>query len=263
MYGLFLVGTIVNVSMADEELITLIGYVFNLLILSFTVVVVKKHRRSIENYYSDLELKTLDWIWIIVIIFIGFNLLWIVEDVLVIWHKGLQKLFAETSNVLTLFVVYWVGHNGFSQPEIFRNKLSVYNTNIYGNELEDTKKGDDKNIGGRDKWLFIDKIIKEKKLFVNPKLNLRSLSTTLEMNEKEISRLINQETEGNFYYYINQLRVAEFKNLMNSNKKKHFSLLGLAQEAGFNSKTTFYTAFKTFEGITPKQFEKTMKEKFM
>ena len=102
--------------------------------------------------------------------------------------------------------------------------------------------------------------IRKKRLFANSKLNLRMLSQSFNLNEKEVSRLINQHSEGNFYQFINQFRVEEFKALLHSEKARQLSVLGLAEEAGFNSKSTFYTAFKTLEGMTPKQYELSLKK---
>ena len=58
---------------------------------------------------------------------------------------------------------------------------------------------------------------------------------------------------------INNLRVNEFKMLIQSPKANQLSLLGLANEAGFSSKSTFYAAFKKLEGMTPKQYESSLK----
>ena len=102
--------------------------------------------------------------------------------------------------------------------------------------------------------------IKEQELFTNPKLDLRGLSEALDLKEKELSRLINECGKVNFYQFINEFRIQKFKQLIQSSKAHQFTLLGLATEAGFSSKSTFYTAFKKLEGMTPKQYEKSIKK---
>ncbi|MDB2526762.1 helix-turn-helix domain-containing protein, partial [Mariniblastus sp.] len=64
----------------------------------------------------------------------------------------------------------------------------------------------------------------------------------------------------NFYQFINEFRIKKFKRLMETSKVQQFTLLGLAIESGFHSKSTFYAAFKKFEGMTPKQYEKSIKK---
>jgi AraC-like DNA-binding protein len=60
----------------------------------------------------------------------------------------------------------------------------------------------------------------------------------------------------NFYDYINSFRVQKAKELLKSPKYKDQTILSLAFEAGFNSKTTFNTVFKKATGLTPSQFAK-------
>ena len=72
--------------------------------------------------------------------------------------------------------------------------------------------------------------------------------------------MINTHTQNNFYHFTNQFRVEEFKKLLLSTKAKQLSLLGLAEEAGFYSKSIFYTVFKDAEGITPKQYQNQLKK---
>ena len=78
----------------------------------------------------------------------------------------------------------------------------------------------------------------------------------LELKEKELSRLINIHEKMNFYQFINEFRIEKFKKLIQSPDSQKYSIMGLAKKAGFNSKSTFYTAFKSIEGTTPSQYQK-------
>ena len=98
--------------------------------------------------------------------------------------------------------------------------------------------------------------IQKRELFINPKINLRLLSEELELKEKELSRLINIHEKMNFYQFINEFRIEKFKKLIQSPDSQKYSIMGLAKKAGFNSKSTFYTAFKSIEGTTPSQYQK-------
>lgn len=259
-FMLFLPGLLVNLAIYFEDeniLFGILEYLFNLTILFSILSILNYHKKRIGSFYSDLENKTLQWIRLIVYIFIGFHALWIAEDIIGIRNESLTEYFVSVSTIATFFMILWIGRNGFSQQEIFKQKLFV----------TPSKKGkktinplDEKIISEgheKDKETFdrICQTIVNEKLFTDPKLNLRTLSMALELNEKELSRLINQQSNSNFYRFINQFRVDNFKNLLCSGKARQLSILGLAEEAGFNSKSTFYTAFKTLEGITPKQYE--------
>jgi len=92
--------------------------------------------------------------------------------------------------------------------------------------------------------------------YLEPKLSLRNLSESLDITPQRLSALINNGHQKNFFDFINAHRVEEFKRLVDDPQNSHKTLLGLAFEAGFNSKTTFNTAFKKITGTTPKTFLK-------
>jgi AraC-like DNA-binding protein len=258
---LFIPGFIINIFNylyldVDIELLGFFDYIFNIFLLVFILKTIKKHKDDVSNYYSDLENKTLSWIKTIVFIFLGFHALWIIEDIVSFKNEDIIEYFAVLSTILTFFMVYWIGYNGFSQSEIFKNKLFI------ATEKEETiiNKTDVLCEESKKAFLILKVRIETEKLFTNRELNLRNLSIILEVKEKELSKLINEHSKTNFYQFINGFRVSEFKKLVASPKAKQLSLLGLAEEAGFSSKSTFYTAFKTIEGITPKQYELSLKE---
>ncbi|KAJ1464027.1 hypothetical protein T484DRAFT_1758400, partial [Baffinella frigidus] len=142
-----------------------------------------------------------------------------------------------------------------TQPEIFNQTL--YKENITSEIIEGININPKENSEINEKdFLEFTKIKEEiisKKLHTNPNLNLRILAINLDIKEKELSRIINTETS--FYQLINSFRVAEFKKLIQSPKATQLSLLGLANDAGFSSKSTFYSTFKKLEDdsvINPK-----------
>lgn len=67
----------------------------------------------------------------------------------------------------------------------------------------------------------------------------------------ELSALINEGFGENFAQFVNRHRVEESKTLLLSEKCAHLSMVGIAFEAGFNSKTAFNTAFKKLVGVSP------------
>ena len=105
---------------------------------------------------------------------------------------------------------------------------------------------------------FLSKLtqfVKEESPFLNPALTLRSLAGQLEIHPNQLSWLINEKLGKNFNEYINQLRVERFKLLVADTSNSHISLIGLAYESGFNSKTVFNTTFKKLTGMTPKAYQ--------
>jgi len=100
----------------------------------------------------------------------------------------------------------------------------------------------------------IEQLVIEQKLYLEPELSLSALATKLKTNTSVLSAAINQNFGKNFNDFVNAYRVEEVKRLLKDPSNTHLSLLGVALECGFNSKSTFNRAFKKFTGQSPKEF---------
>lgn len=93
--------------------------------------------------------------------------------------------------------------------------------------------------------------IKERKYYKNPNLNIRTLSNELQMPYNELSIRINQEYKQNFNEFINSFRIQEVVDALQTQQHQSYTIMGLAQKAGFKSASAFYAAFKKEKGTTP------------
>src|SRR6185295_11725408 len=98
------------------------------------------------------------------------------------------------------------------------------------------------------------------KPYKNGDLTLQKLADTLSIPAAHLSQIINERLEQNFFDFINNYRVKEVQRLFEDPTKKHYSLLAIAEEVGFNSKSTFNSAFKKFANMTPSEFRKANSE---
>ena len=98
------------------------------------------------------------------------------------------------------------------------------------------------------------RLMQTEKPYLEPKLSLAQLAERLGVLPNHLSQIINQYEEKNFYDFVNSYRVEEFIDLAKKDTDKSFNLLGLAFEAGFNSKSSFNQVFKKFKGKTPSEF---------
>jgi AraC-like DNA-binding protein len=105
----------------------------------------------------------------------------------------------------------------------------------------------------------LKKRVEEEKLFLDAELSLDMLADHLQIHPNYLSQYINEELSLTFYDYINAKRVEEFKRISHLPEKQHFSLLGLALECGFNSKSSFNRNFKKFVGLTPSEYLNSVK----
>lgn len=97
-------------------------------------------------------------------------------------------------------------------------------------------------------------LMEENKLFENPSLTLSEVAKYLDTNSKQVSQVINQGFQLNFNDFINEYRTKAVIEQLKAGAHQQKSLLGIALECGFNSKSTFNRAFKKVTDRTPKRF---------
>ncbi|MDT0607071.1 helix-turn-helix domain-containing protein [Croceitalea rosinachiae] len=102
----------------------------------------------------------------------------------------------------------------------------------------------------------LDQVLSREEAFLRADLSLRSLAEELVIHPNRLSKFINDYLQTNFTEMVNGKRLEHFQKIAVSPKNNHLTLLGLAYESGFNSKTVFNTYFKKMTGMTPKQWIK-------
>ncbi|WP_375561550.1 helix-turn-helix domain-containing protein [Bernardetia sp. OM2101] len=98
----------------------------------------------------------------------------------------------------------------------------------------------------------LEKGMQEEKWFQNPSLSLRELAESVNISSNKLSWLLNEQIGQNFNEYINSFRVENFKENALNPANSHLTLLALAYESGFSSKSVFNAYFKKNQGMTPK-----------
>lgn len=94
----------------------------------------------------------------------------------------------------------------------------------------------------------------EKRLYLRKNLKVSELSVELGFSEKQLSRAVNRFSEGNFNQLINKHRVEAAKSMMASGKFRHYTIEAIADECGFANKVSFYNAFRSIEGMAPREY---------
>ena len=100
----------------------------------------------------------------------------------------------------------------------------------------------------------IDAYVFTKQKFLDPYLSLDSLSKELEMSTSNLSKIMNSFAGSNFSDYINKYRIEQAKKLLYDSDFSRYTIVAIGLECGFNSKSTFYAAFKKFTNKTPNAF---------
>ncbi len=100
-------------------------------------------------------------------------------------------------------------------------------------------------------------LIAEKELFLNPNLTLEETAKALKVSKHLLSQYINEKLKKSFSSLINEYRIEKAKKLLQS--ENNYTIESLGYDSGFNSKSTFFTAFKKNTGKTPAEYQKSSK----
>lgn len=224
-------------------------------ILSFRAL--KKYKKRVMDNLSYIEKINLQWLHRLII---GLSFIWVLVS------------FADDEVIflsLILFVLY-IGYYGIKQVGVFSNQQPLESSGLLESK-EETKiltvplnniKYENSSLSENqlhDIHKRLLHLIKEKKLYQIPELNLAMVSEELGVHPNTLSQVINTVEQKNFFDYINTLRVEEFKERISKPANQKYTLLSLALECGFNSKTSFNRNFKKNTGKSPSEYLKVIK----
>lgn len=114
--------------------------------------------------------------------------------------------------------------------------------------------------GIRERGRRLKRAVNDGRLYEDPELTIGALAEKLGVQPHELSRIINQGLKKNFPEFISELRVAEVARKMKDPAYNRMTLLGIAYDSGFNSKTSFHRIFKELTGKSPATYQKDLKK---
>lgn len=210
----------------------------------------KIHKSKLEHHYSYREGISLKWLRYCIL---SIGLVFLSAIVVVLLRDALDFNFLFNPeyiiySILIAFIFY-IGYFGIRHENIFANQSQE---NKSSNANQKYRKSAMKEEVSQQLYEQLLEVMKQKKPYLQPKLTSAHLAESLKISTNQLSQLINQKAGVNFHDFVNRYRVEEFLQRARSNK--NYSLLALAYESGFNSKSSFNTIFKKQMGSTPSQY---------
>lgn len=241
------------------------GLVYTIYICYLILKRIRIHQVEVAAQYSTLHHKTLHWSKWFVFASIVFHIL-LLQNYFID-----NKAFYIFTSILNVILIYWVSFKGITQQNVTalvwleRNNKSKHPSDVHIPFVETEKESLDITSKPHQILLSaqeakeiletVDEYIKNSECFINEKLTIIDVAEATNIHPKRISHSINSDQKVNFNHYINAHRVAYAKKLLKSDTTKHLSIEGIGLESGFHSKTTFYSAFRRIEGMTPAQYK--------
>ncbi|REC45462.1 helix-turn-helix domain-containing protein [Chryseobacterium pennipullorum] len=197
-----------------------------------------------ENYSSNHQL-TYKWLLQTTILFLIGNFFVLLRD-FVEQNDAVFMYLYTFSSLFVLFVICWFVLNALYRP----NLLAGIDKDLVPVLPADGPKEKPQEL----KTLM--HFMETTKPYLDDKLTLQKLAEQTLLPEKQLSQLINQQTGKHFFDFINEFRINDAKILLRS--QPQLTVLEILYEVGFNSKSSFYTAFKKETGVTPTDYRKSI-----
>jgi AraC-like DNA-binding protein len=191
------------------------------------------------------------------------------SGIILMWVTGLVFNFNKVMNpVLYIyypmrlscsFLLYWIGYQGFFNHRIMMQRIQLRKDIVAENQSNLTilkeKKIVETNIK-TDDFIILKNHIENNNRYLDAEFTMAMLASECKMSTTKVSTIINNHSGFNFSDYINQLRVEKSKTILIEPKYQDYNIEAIGFECGFNSKSTFYLAFKKFTTLTPTEFKK-------
>lgn len=211
-----------------------------------------KYDERIKGYYSNIDRRDISWIKNLMIGAIVVGLL----DLSTTLYEAMFGILEWETGILTalslVVLVMYLAYNGITQSQIL---IPSFELGRHPKDVEATS-GNKSSVVQDDSLLArLNFALEKDKLYKDPEMTLSKLAGHVASSEKKVSATLNQNMKTSFYDLINRYRVEEVKQMMASDEFDHYTLLGIAFEAGFKSKTSFYRVFKKHTGMTPAQYK--------
>lgn len=234
---------------------SIFSYIQNTLYLAFTLQLFYNYRKKINEYFSNTFKLELNWIRNFLLLYIALFLYDLIQTITGTMFIDLDYKQQWWMTLFTGLIIIYVGIKGFFTDTTKLKKLDFsFSPNRAAIPERDTISK--KKIATED-IQKIKGLMEHEKPYLNPELNLSDLANLANLTRAQLSEIINSGFNQNFNDFVNGYRVEAFKDMLQEDKHKQLSILGIAYECGFNSKATFNRVFKKLTNSSPSEFLKT------
>jgi AraC-like DNA-binding protein len=230
--------------------------------LYFSLREIVNYRQAIREQFSAIEHINLSWLTSTIVVFgIAMLLATLNSFIGLTPFKGYHEISLGAIIVALFIFINQVIFKALQQPQVFS-----------GIELTSTEKegAADKNIPVQRKYAtsslstpereahlqHLLHLMSSEKLYLDPELSIEDLANRLSIPVKTLSQVINESLEQSFFDFVNTYRINEAKLLLSNPADKKITVLEVMYKVGFNSKSSFNTAFKKLTQMTPSDFKK-------
>lgn len=232
-------------------------HLFVYVFLSFKALT--KHKKKVKQVFADLAGKDLAWLRYMLAAFVFLSVVSLLLYILALqypqYQDQLSLLNLALLSVFILTISFYAFHqNTLFDYDMYADKPQQLEDLIIKDEGPKYEKSGLKEEEVQEIKQKIQAFIQEKR-YLNPNVTLGSMSENIGVYPHKVSEVLGKHMQTSFYDLINSHRVDDIKNAIHDPAFSHLTILSIAYDFGYNSKSTFNTAFKKFTGTTPSAYK--------
>ena len=225
-----------------------IGLFTGIVLPALAIHKINRYQKFLLDNYSSISGKSLRWLRNLVVTVLAIMIVWLCSHIQFILGYENEATYTFVSLGLILFL-FWMGYFVILQYPLFRpvpyheikmgptplKKLSPKTNEYHQNLIQ---------------------LMEEDAVYMDTELTLSMLAEKLTISPGYLSQIINEKENKNFFEFVNQYRIDAAKRKLMDADYNQYSIMGIALESGFSSKSTFNALFKKYTGQTPSSFKK-------
>lgn len=216
-------------------------------------MLLKKAKKLYLENYAGTSINSYNWLFQFTAVLTILYSFAIIKNILKFSdYQYISEWIKISGLVFQMFIICWYLLKALNNPDLFRNidsKLQLVSDIILEEKnteaLTINKNEQDATL------LKLQQFMLAEKPFLNPSLTIQDISNKIQIPTRELSVLINQQLDQHFYDFVNSYRIEYAMSILKDVTKSKVTILEILYEVGFNSKSSFNTAFKKHTGSTP------------
>lgn len=229
--------------------------------LSYSFVLIFLILRKIKIYEKENSIYAIEKVkaktkWLKDILFLGYVICLFWLGIIVSIGKNFSTDLYYILWICISFLIYWISYTASSNYALLIERKNIRNEILLGNQKTESKQKKHLDDGNTIFSQFESYI---QKSYTNPNLSIDITSKELGISNNYLSQIISQKSIK-FNSYLNSFRIEAAKKMLNDKAFSKYTIVAIGLEAGFNSKASFYRAFKAQTGTTPLEYRKSTEE---
>ena len=246
-------SSFINIAYISLHVQIFLYYIFIFRLLS-------RYRKILLENYASPKLDNYKWLLQFFSILLITELVATIKNIMRFGaYEQLYTIFLVLVNILSTGIIFWLVIKAMKNPELF---VGVTSDTLLANQFieKDRQQAGNGITQGLSAYKVIIKKLEDHMLskapFMDSSLSLYDLAKQIDVPSRELSIAINHVLNKHFFDYVNEYRINKSMEIIKNSDDDKLTVLEVLYEVGFNSKSSFNTAFKKFTGFTPTEFKK-------